>query len=243
MLNLRSGVTLFLASLSCTALSNAAFAQTTPSTTAKSISAVEKPARDFVMLQFTYEGWANKPDSIKTGGFGRGFNGYICYDFPIQKSSFSFAAGVGVGSANIYFDDQEIRLTDTGARGSAVAFVPETIDYKKYKINTTYLEAPFELRYFGQKNNRNKGFKAAIGMRAGILVGAHVKDSRTVDGVKVIDKVNTKRYLDKYRFSATARIGWGNMSVFGSYNLTSLYQEGAGPDVVPFSLGICLSGL
>ena len=241
MLNHRSGVTLALAFLSCMALSNAASAQTKKSTV--SIPAVEKPARDFIMLQFTYEGWAKKPDSVKAGGFGRGFNGYICYDFPIKNSNLSFAAGVGVGSANIYFDDQEIRVTDTGARGAAVAFVPESIDYKKYKINTTYLEAPFELRYFGERVNRNKGFKAAIGMRAGILVGAHIKDSRTVEGTKVVDKINTKRYLDKYRFSATARVGWGNFTLFGSYNLNSLYQEGAGPDIVPYSVGICLTGL
>ena len=195
------------------------------------------------MLQFTYEGWANKPDSVKTGGIGRGFNGYLCYDFPIQKSNFSFAAGVGVGSANIYLDDQQLRLTDTGARGEMVGFMNETTDYKKYKINTTYLEAPFELRYFGNRDNRNKGFKAAIGLRAGILVGAHTKSVRTVDGNKVVEKINTKRYLDKYRFSATARAGWGNFTLFGSYNLNSLYKEGSGPDIAPYSIGLCITGL
>jgi hypothetical protein len=242
MLNLRSGVTLALAALSCSAFSNAASAQTT-SSKSSSMAAIEKPARDFVMLQFTYEGWAKKPDSVKAGGFGRGFNGYVCYDFPIKNSNLSFAAGIGVGSSNIYFEDQEIRLTDTGARGASVAFVPESIDYKKYKLNTTYLEAPLELRYFGERVNRNKGFKAAIGMRAGILVGAHVKDVRSVEGTKVVDKINTKRYLDKYRFSATARLGWGNFSLFGSYNLNSLYQENAGPEIVPYSVGLCISGL
>ncbi len=243
MLNLRSGAVLALATLFCTAISLTAVAQTTTTTSATPPSEVQKPSRDFVMLQFTYEGWANKPDSIKTGGFGRGFNGYLCYDFPITKSSFSFAAGVGVGSANIYLDDQQLRLTDTGARGAEVAFIAETTDYKKYKINTTYLEAPFELRYFGNRENRNKGFKAAIGLRAGVLVGAHVKDVRTVDGNKVVEKINTKRYFDKYRFSATARIGWGNFSLFGSYNLNTLYKEGSGPDIVPFSLGLCITGL
>jgi hypothetical protein len=243
MLQLRSGVTLFLATLTCTAFSDAAFAQTTATPPPTALSEIQKPSRDFVMLQFTYEAWTNTPDSINTVGFGRGFNGYLCYDFPIQKSSFSFAAGVGVGTANIYLDNQQIRLTDTGARGSMVAFVPETADYKKYKINTTYLEAPFELRYFGNRENRNKGFKAAIGMRAGILVGAHTKGVREVDGAKIVEKVNTKRYLDKYRFSATARVGWGNFTLFGSYNLNSLYNEGSGPDIVPYSIGLCITGL
>jgi hypothetical protein len=244
MLNIRSGARLFFATLLCTVLSDATFAQTTTQTPAAgALSEVEKPSRDFIMLQFTYEGWANHPDSVRTGGIGRGFNGYLCYDFPIQNSNFSFAAGVGVGSANIYLDNQMMRLTDTGVRGNTVSFAPESPDYKKYKINTTYLEAPFELRYFGNRENRNKGFKAAIGMRAGLLVGAHTKSVREVSGVKIVEKVNTKRYLDKYRFSATARIGWGNFTLFGSYNLNALYKEGSGPDITPYSVGLCITGL
>lgn len=226
----------------CSVLALPVFAQTETTENANDAE-IKKPSRDFLMLQFTYEGWANAPDSVKTGGVGRGFNGYICYDFPIQKSHLSFAAGVGVGTANIYFKDQQLGLTDTGAAGAQVSFQPESENYKKYKLNTTYLEAPFELRYFGNLNNRNKGFKAAIGMRAGILVGAHVKDSRTVDGTKVIDKINTKRYLDKYRFSGTVRVGYGNFSLFGSYNINAIFKDGLGPKITPYSVGLCITGL
>ncbi|MBS1616286.1 MAG: PorT family protein [Bacteroidetes bacterium] len=220
-----------------------AIAQTSTPSPSAAASAIAKPSSDFLMLQFTYESWAQTPDSVKIGGFGRGFNGYLCYDFPIQKSHFSFAAGLGIGTSNIYFQDQQLRLSDTGAAGQQVHFEKESYDYKKYKLTTAYLEAPFELRYFGNMDNRNRGFKAAIGLRAGLLVGAHVKDSRTVDGTKVVEKINTKRYLDKWRFGATARIGWGNFSLFGSYNLNTLFKDGSGPGVVPYSIGLCLSGL
>lgn len=236
------GIKLLLASL-FTAFSFAASAQSIVGDEPAAQSEITKPSRDFVMLQFTYDSWTKVPDSVKIGGFGRGFNAYLCYDFPIQKSHFSFAAGIGIGTSNIYFQDQELTLTDTGTRGQQVSFVNESYDYKKYKLTTAYVEAPFELRYFGNNKNRNKGFKAAIGFRAGTLVGAHIKDSRTVDGDKVVEKTNTKRYLDKWRFSGTARIGWGNFSLFGSYNINALFKEGAGPDVVPYSVGLCLTGL
>ena len=131
----------------------------------------------------------------------------------------------------------------TGAAGAAVRFEPETRDYSKYKITTAYLEAPFELRYFENRDNRNKGFKAAIGLRAGLLVGAHTKGVVKVDGSKVAEKINTRRYLEKWRFSATARIGWGNFSLFGSYNLNALFAQGSGPDVTPYSMGLCITGL
>ncbi|XZF12494.1 outer membrane beta-barrel protein [Chitinophagaceae bacterium MMS25-I14] len=204
---------------------------------------VKKPSRDLVMLQLTYNGWANKPDSVKTKGIGRGFSAYIGYDFPINKSSFSFAAGIGLSFNSVYLDNQQIVVTDTGTKGNQVTFIGETKDYSKYKVSTTYLEAPFELRYFGNKENRNRGFKAAIGLKVGTLLSAYTKGVYKVNGTKTADKVVSKRYLETWNFAGTARIGWGNFSIVGNYNLKSLFKEGQGPDVVPYSIGICLSGL
>jgi len=204
-------------------------------------SVLEKPSRDFVMLQFTYEGWS-APDTIKTTGIGRGFNAYICYDFPLAKSNFSFAAGIGIGTSNIYLDNQQIKLDDTGASAQA-RFVPEEKDYKKYKLTTAYLEAPFELRYFGNKENRNKGFKAAIGLRVGTLVGAHTKGRTTIEGTKINEKENSKRFMENWRFAGTVRIGWGNFTLLGTYNLNNLYKANSGPQITPYSIGLCISGL
>jgi hypothetical protein len=222
---------------------SASFAQSTTSNITSAASDIDKPSSDFIMVQFTYEGWSKKPDSVHTTGIGRGFNAYLCYDFPIKKSHMSFAAGIGIGTSNIYLDNQQISFTDTGALGNAVRFMPESKDYKKYKLTTAYLEAPFELRYFSNNHNRNKGFKAAIGLRVGTLVGAHTKDRITVDGSRVIEKIGSKRYLDNWRFSATARVGYGNFSLFGSYNINPVFKDGSGPAIVPYSIGLCITGL
>lgn len=199
-----------------------------------------KPSRDFLMLQFMYNGWLNAPDSIKTTGIGRGFNGYICYDFPIKKSHFSFAAGIGVGVDNIYLKDQQIVLNSTDSTAQAT-FVGETTNYKKYKVTTTYLEAPFELRFYGNKENRNKGFKAAVGLRVGSLLGAHTRGRE--DGTKIVYKVNTKRFLETWRFAGTLHVGYGNFTLIGTYNLTNLYKESQGPALTPYSIGLCITGL
>jgi hypothetical protein len=206
---------------------------------------IVKPSRDFVMFQITYENWAKTPDSVKIGGIGRGFNAYLCYDFPISKSNFSFAAGIGVGTSNIYFDNQ---LPVLNSSASAIRFqnvdtTANTDLYKKSKLSMAYLEAPFELRFFANKENRNRGFKMAVGMRVGVLLGAHSKNKNTVPGVSITEKVNTKRYMQSWRFAPTARIGWGNFSVYGSYNLSPLFNNGQGPEVYPYSIGICITGL
>jgi len=203
----------------------------------------EKPSRDFVMLQFGYTGWMNKPDSVKMGGFGHVFNLYLCYDFPIAKSNFSFAAGIGVSTSAVYFKNQINIVNDTGNLAT-VRFL-DTNGYKKDKLTTAYLQAPFELRFFGNKENRNKGFKAAIGLQIGTMMGAHNKYVYTIPGTntKAVEKVSTRRFMNTWEFQGTARLGWGNFTLFGSYNLTSLYKENYGPQVVPFALGICVTGL
>jgi hypothetical protein len=204
---------------------------------------VQKPSRDFVMLQLTYNAWANAPDSIKLQGFNRGINGYICYDFPIGKSNFSFAAGIGVSASNYYFKNQRVVLNDTGS--AATVRFDDTNGYKRSKMTVAYLQAPFELRFFGNKQNRNMGFKAAIGLQVGTLMGAHTKLNYTIPGTgtKAVDKNNAKRFINNWNFAATARLGWGNFSLFGSYNLTTLYKEFQGPQFTPYSFGICVTGL
>ncbi len=205
----------------------------------------KRPSRDFVMLQLTYENWNGTPDSVKLTGFGRGFNGYINYDFPIKKSNFSFAAGLGLSVSNVYFDDQKVEMNKVSDQiiFQNVDTSENTNLYKKNKLMTTYLEAPFELRFFSNKDDRNKGFKAAIGMRVGVLLGATAKTKHTLVGPAIVEKVSTKRYVQTWRFAPTVRIGWGNFSVYGSYNISQLFNPGQGPEVYPYSIGICLSGL
>jgi hypothetical protein len=204
-------------------------------------SGYSMPSRDYVMIQIGYEGWSGAPDSIKIGGIGRAINAYLCYDFPLAKSNFSFAAGAGVGVSNIYLNNQMIRLSDTN---TAIRFVPEANNYKKYKMTTTYVEAPFELRFFSDKNNRNKGIKAAIGLKVGALISSHTKGKYTVNNKPIIEKVSTKRYLETIRYSGTLRLGYGNFSVYGQYSIGSLFKLNNGPENVrPFQIGISINGM
>lgn len=200
---------------------------------------VEKPSRDFVMLKLTSSGWAGAPDSVNTKGIGRGFAASIMYDFPIKKSHFSFAAGIGVNAQNVFFDNQALNFKDTG---SQVLFAASN-GIKRYKFTTTRLEMPLELRFFANNKNRNRGFKASIGANVGLFISAHTKAVTGSGGSKFNDKITTKRFMEQWNFAPTMRIGYGNFSLFGSYSLTPIFKEGAGPAVMPFSVGICLTGL
>lgn len=204
---------------------------------------VTKPSRDFVMIQLGYNNWVNKPDSVKTKPFGYVFNMHLCYDFPLKKSKMSFATGIGIHNSIVYLDKQMLVNNDTGSLGGAARIITDPNPGKRYKMVTTYLQAPFELRYFSNSLNRNKGFKAAIGVTVGAFLGGHTKELNSVGGTNIKYKENTKRYYSPWDFAATARIGWGNMSVFGSYNVTNVFKDNAGPALTPASVGICITGL
>lgn len=226
-------------------IAQTASAQTSTSKTGKKLVSkanYSSPSRDYVMLQVGYENWLGAPDSVKIGGLGRAFNAYVCYDFPIQKSNYSFAAGVGIGNSNVYFSNQVLTLSDSG---SQIRVLPESDPtYKKYKLATSYLEAPFEIRYFSNKENRNKGFKAAIGLRVGALVNAHTKGKYELYNKPVIDKISGRRYLETWRYATTLRLGYGNFSVYGSYQISNLFKAGAGPENIrPFQVGLCITGM
>lgn len=200
---------------------------------------VEKPSRDFVLLKLTTSSWAAKPDSIKTKGIGKGFGAAIMYDFPIKKSHFSFAAGLGVNLQNVSFDNQTMNFKDTGAQ---VLFTNGG-GFKRYKFTTTRLEMPLELRFFGNNKNRNKGFKASIGANVGLFISGHTKGVSGSGGSKFNDKLTTKRFMEQWNVAPTMRIGYGNFSLYGSYSITPIFKENAGPAVLPVSIGICLTGL
>ena len=58
-----------------------------------------------------------------------------------------------------------------------------------------------------------------------------------------IQKEKTKRYFNTTRLSVMGRVGVGNISLFGTYQINNFIKEGFGPDVRPYAIGITLSGL
>jgi hypothetical protein len=111
-----------------------------------------------------------------------------------------------------------------------------------------YLEIPVELRYSFDPSNDMKSIKAAIGIKVGTLLNVHDKGKTLEDkNDKVIgsytEKETNKHFFNSTRIAATARIGYGNFSIFGSYQVNNMFKDGVAPDTRLFQVGLCLSGL
>ncbi len=120
--------------------------------------------------------------------------------------------------------------------------------FKKYKLNTSYLEVPVELRFTLDPARENKSLKVALGVKAGVLLNAHTKGKSPEDkngGAlnSYIEKENSKRFVNSSRLSATARIGYGHYSLFGSYQINSIFKTATAADMKLLQVGLTISGL
>jgi hypothetical protein len=224
------------------------FAQDEPRSEPKKKPNLASRANDHLLLQFGYTSWSNIPDSINTKGFPRSFNAYFLFDFPFKSNpQISIAIGAGVGTDVIFFDKTYVGIKDITP---TLQFhdQSDTTHFKKNKLGTAYIEAPLELRFSSNPENPNKSFKVALGIKGGLLMGAHIKQKteQTASGATIndyIEKQYSKRFFNSNRFAGTVRIGYGVFSVFATYQINPLFKEGLGPDVRPWTIGLTLSGL
>jgi hypothetical protein len=209
----------------------------------------KRRANDHFMFELGYDNWAGTPDSIHIQGFNRSANFYFMYDFPFKTDPrFSIGAGLGIGSSNIFFHQQEVMVAAYG--NSTLAFPDESGNnhYKKFKLVTTYLESPIELRFAMDPEHTNSTWKFAVGAKVGLMLSAYTKAKDYQNSANqtlgdYIQKESSKQFFNSTKLAGTARINKGPIGVFGQFQVNSLIKSNAGPSVFPFSAGIVLSGL
>jgi Outer membrane protein beta-barrel domain len=227
-------------------VSNAAFSQSTP----KKGKSITDRAADHFMFQVATNIWTGTADTVDTyiKGLNRSGNIYVMYDKQFKSNpKFSIAAGIGIGTSNIYFKKMEAKITTTK---SILPFLRTDTgnNYKKYKLTTTYLEIPLELRFTADPSNPNKSIKGAIGIKLGTMLSAHTKAKtlQNASGTKInalTVKESSKAYFNGTRIAATARVGYGIFSLYGSYGLTSIFKDGVAADTKLVQIGLTISGL
>ncbi len=239
----------FISSLLAFLVTVGALAQTDTTVKMKAPKAsYQARANDHFMFQVGYTNWNNKPDSIHTTGLPRTFNFYIMLDFPFKTNPhLSVAIGPGVSSDNMFFNKTYIGLKD---HTTTIRFqdLSDTSHFKKYKLNTTFLEVPVELRFRSNPDNDAKSVKFALGAKVAYLINAHTKGKTFLDKsgktlFTYIDKQSSTAFFNTTRLSGEARFGYGHFSLFATYAITALFKDGFGPQVHPVTFGLSVSGL
>lgn len=209
-------------------------------------------ANDHFMFQFGYDSWVGVPDSIQLTGSGRHLNMYLMLDKPFKTDPrWSVGLGVGIGSSSVFLKETYVDLK--GQYNTAqVSFrdVSDENHFKKYKLATVWAEIPIELRHISNPLKSDKSFKWSIGTKVGTMISGYTKgknlqtkEDQSIYGEKYIMKEKDRKFLNNLRLAPTVRIGYGNITLYGAYQITRLFKEGQGPELRPYSIGLCLSGL
>jgi hypothetical protein len=201
-------------------------------------------ANDHFLFQLGYSDFLNKQDSVSTKGIGRSVNMYFMMAFADkQDNRFSAAVGLGFGSDNYYLNKERIDLTNPAR---ATFYTDTADDYRKSKLNATYIEIPLEARYSSNPANPNHAWKVALGVKAGLLAGikTKVKMLRDINGIPDYTlKTKDDHLFNPVRAAGTLRVGYGVVSLFFQTDITSFIKSGDGPSIRPYTAGVTISGL
>lgn len=170
-------------------------------------------------------------DNFSLRGINQGISAQITYNFPIGESKHTTSLGVGFSSHNFYMKGCMLNTP----YADSLVFQNIEHDYKRAKINVNYIDIPLEV------NMRIADmFKISVGFKFGILTTGKTKYVGEIDDTDQIWRIKNSRIenLAKYVYTATLRIAYKSVYVFGAYQFNSTYDPVTGMDLRPLSVGI-----
>jgi hypothetical protein len=114
------------------------------------------------------------------------------------------------------------------------------INYSKNILSSTYLQAPLLLQISTSKNPSH-AWNISAGVVGGIRVDARQIQKWEADGKKNKDKTKDDFQFNPFQASLMATVGYGDWSLYMTYGLSDVFNEGAAPKVRGVNAGILLS--
>src|SRR5688572_9678818 len=183
-------------------------------------------------LEFGFNFDSGAPEQFSLGFRGAStFNLYYQYELRILKSNFSFVPGIGLSLERFGFNNEYTLDHDPADPRSIVMIPPGESIYpntKKSQLITNYIDVPLELRFSTNPDDPARSFKISFGGRIGYMFDSFSKIKYKEDGQVKKFKNKDDWNLTKFRYGLSARIGVGNFSIFGYYNLSPLFEEDKG---------------
>ena len=157
----------------------------------------------------------------------------IKYSIGLQKEKRNIGLVTGLGlNFNDYRFSNNYTIKNEG--GIIVPIPFSDVNVSKTKLSTSYLTIPLMLEFQIPIDGQAKKIFVSGGVIGGLKLGSHTKVKYNNNK----DKDRNDFNINPFRYGATARVGYKGVNLFATYYFTSLFKDGRGPEMYPFSIGI-----
>ncbi|WP_163715292.1 outer membrane beta-barrel protein [Mangrovibacterium lignilyticum] len=159
---------------------------------------------------------------------------FVEYNISLKEDRVGIVSGLGLQWNNYKFDNSiTINKMDDGLIHPLNI---EENNFKKSKLTASYLTLPIMLEFQIPVNDHSNSLFISGGMVGALNIGSHSK----VKNDHSKDKDHGSFNINPFKYSAIARIGLRDFSLYATYSFSTLFREDRGPEMFPFTIGISL---
>lgn len=172
--------------------------------------------------------------------YGKSLNFQLNFekDIHLYKNYINLVTGIGF-EWNQYEFSNRTKLYPDSSYTYGMIDSSNVFSYKKNRLKSTFVNVPV-LFEFNTNKNANKAFHIAVGVIGGYKLGSRTRQvlKNSGDEIRIIRKDDYN--INPFRVNAHASIGYKNFTLFADYALTPLFENGKGPELYPFTIGVKL---
>jgi hypothetical protein len=183
-------------------------------------------------------------------------------NIPLAKNQkWGVVTGLGLG----FNDYKFLRPTRLSMDSTALeGYLAEDISIRKSKLSAIYLTLPVLFEFQTAPCYHKNGFHINMGVVIGARLSSHTKvyynelntpfnitqynpESGQYEVVFTAVSPNDPKehnygdwFLQPFKFDASVRIGWNFLNFWADYSLNTMFRQGRGPELYPWSAGITL---
>ncbi|UGU17564.1 PorT family protein [Sinomicrobium kalidii] len=182
------------------------------------MEADDKYKEDQIYIGVTYNILLNRPSDVKQNNLSRGIQLGIIKDMPLNKRR-NIAFGVGLGYAyNVHFHNLQFL---EGNGGISYRVIPDSVDYRRNKIDTHILEMPIEFRWRTSTAESYKFWRVYTGIKLGYVFAnryKYISDDKTKF---------TNDDISRFQAGLQVSVGYNTWNFYAYYGLRKLFEGGA----------------
>lgn len=164
---------------------------------------------------------------------------FMQYSIGFGTDKAGLVTGMGLEFNNYHFSNPISLKVDNGITVVDSSYIDAGFRVEKTKLSTTNLTIPLLLEFQIPTGEKRHRIYMAAGVIGGLRVGSHTKVVFD-DGDKRKDKNRSDFNIATFRYGLTARLGYRAIRLYANYYPTQLFENGKGPELYPFSVGLVL---